>query len=71
MKKTLLKILDELSGSFLPLLFWASVMFGFDAPYIALLTIISAIIHFTAAIKYRISPLWEVCLSFQQLHFMV
>ena len=45
MKKTLLKILDELSGSFLPLLFWASVMFGFDAPYIALLTIISAIIH--------------------------
>ena len=45
MKKILLKILEELSGSFLPLLFWASVMFGFDAPYIALLTIISAIIH--------------------------
>lgn len=45
MKKTIFKILGELSGSFLPLLFWASVMFGFDAPYIALLTIISAIIH--------------------------
>lgn len=43
--KVILKILNELSTSFLPLLFWASVMFGFDAPYIAILTIISAIIH--------------------------
>ena len=44
-KNLLFKILSELSTSFLPLLFWASIMFGFDAPFIAILTIISAIIH--------------------------
>ena len=44
-RKIILKILTELGTSFLPLLFWAAIMFGFDAPYFAILTIISAIIH--------------------------
>ena len=44
-KMILIKVLSEISNSFLPLLFWALIMFGFDAPYIAILTIISAIIH--------------------------
>ncbi len=44
-RSVLLKILNELSTSLLPPLFWASLMFGFDAPFIAILTIIAAVIH--------------------------
>lgn len=29
----------------LPILFWALLMFGFDAPFMAILTIVSALIH--------------------------
>lgn len=34
-----------LSGSILPIIFWVSLIFGFDVPYVAMLTIISAILH--------------------------
>ena len=44
-RKFLLAILNELGGSLLPIIFWAAVMFGFDEPYVAILTIISALIH--------------------------
>ena len=34
-----------LSDSVLPIIFWASLIFGFDTPYVAVLTLISAISH--------------------------
>ena len=37
--------MELLSGSILPIIFWLSLIFGFDAPYIAILTIISAVVH--------------------------
>ena len=37
--------IKALSESILPLVFWVFLIFGFDVPYIAILTIISAIIH--------------------------
>ena len=40
-KKTLLK----LSHEYLPLLFWILLLFGFDKPYIAILTLLCAGIH--------------------------
>ena len=40
-----LEILELLCGSVLPLIFWVALIFGFDAPYIAILTIISALTH--------------------------
>ena len=39
------KKLHNLIGYFLPMLFWVSVMFGFDTPAIAILTLTVAIIH--------------------------
>lgn len=39
------EVLELLSGSVLPIIFWMSLIFGFDPPYIAILTIISALIH--------------------------
>lgn len=41
----IIEILELLSGSVLPIIFWVSLIFGFDAPYIAILTIISAVLH--------------------------
>ena len=46
---------QSLSESILPLIFWVFLIFGFDVPYIAILTIISAMIHefgHIAAIAY-------------------
>ena len=44
-KKRIVEFLELLAGSVLPIIFWISVIFGFDVPYIAILTIISAVIH--------------------------
>lgn len=41
----IIEVLQLLAGSVLPIIFWVSVIFGFDAPYFAILTIISAVIH--------------------------
>ena len=41
----IIEILQLFAGSVLPIIFWLSVIFGFDAPYFAILTIISALIH--------------------------
>ena len=40
-----IEVLELLSGSVLPILFWLFLIFGFDAPYVAVLTVISAISH--------------------------
>lgn len=39
------EISELLCGSVLPIIFWISLIFGFDSPYIAILTIISAVAH--------------------------
>ena len=41
----IIEMLELFAGSILPIIFWVSVIFGFDAPYIAILTILSAVIH--------------------------
>lgn len=43
----IIEILELFTGSILPIIFWVSVIFGFDAPYIAILTILSALLHET------------------------
>ena len=43
--RRILKTLRLLADSVLPILFWLSLIFGFDAPYIAVLTVICAIAH--------------------------
>ena len=40
-----IEVLRLFSGSVLPIIFWISVIFGFDAPYVAILTIVSAVFH--------------------------
>ena len=40
-----IEILELMAGSVLPIIFWVSVILGFDAPYVAVLTILSAVIH--------------------------
>ena len=40
-----IEVLELLSGSVLPIIFWVSIIFGFDTPCIAILTIICALIH--------------------------
>ncbi len=40
-----IRIMKYICGGVLPIVFWASLIFGFDSPYIATLTIISALIH--------------------------
>lgn len=42
---SILRVLKILSESVLPLFFWVFLIFGFDVPYIAILTIIAAVIH--------------------------
>ncbi len=44
-KERSLTALKWLSYKFLPVIFWLSLIFGFDKPYIAVLTVISALIH--------------------------
>ena len=41
----IIEVADLLSGSILPIIFWMSLIFGFDTPYIAVLTVISAVLH--------------------------
>ena len=41
----MIKILKTLSESILPIFFWVLMIFGMDVPYIAILTIIAAVIH--------------------------
>jgi Zn-dependent protease len=41
----IIEVLELFAGSILPIIFWISVIFGFDTPYIAILTILSAAIH--------------------------
>ena len=41
----IIELMELLSGSVLPIIFWISLIFGFDSPYIAILTIISAVLH--------------------------
>lgn len=44
-KKQITEFMELLADSILPIIFWISVIFGFDVPYVAILTIISAVIH--------------------------
>ena len=44
-KRASIKFIKTLSESILPLIFWVFLIFGFDVPYIAILTIIAALIH--------------------------
>ena len=44
-KRVVFKLIKYLSGSLLPLLFWVVALFGFDRKYIAVLTLLSAVIH--------------------------
>ena len=37
--------LDVVSGTLLPFLFWFFLIFGFDLPYVAILTVIAAAVH--------------------------
>lgn len=41
----IIEIAELLYGSVLPIIFWVSLIFGFDTPYIAILTLVSAVIH--------------------------
>ena len=41
----IIEVMRLLSESILPIIFWVSLIFGFDVPYVAVLTIISAILH--------------------------
>lgn len=41
----IIEIMELLAGSVLPIIFWVSVIFGFDTPCVAILTIIAAVIH--------------------------
>ena len=45
MRNKVIELLKLLCDSVLPVVFWVSLIFGFDAPYVAVLTVISAIIH--------------------------
>ena len=44
-KHGLLKFMNYLSSSLLPMLFWILMTFGFDKPYIAVLTFCAAMLH--------------------------
>ena len=41
----IIELLELLCGSVLPIIFWLSLIFGFDTPYIAILTVICALCH--------------------------
>ena len=41
----IIPFLNLLSGSVLPLLFWVFLMFGFDTPYVVILSFICAAVH--------------------------
>ena len=41
----IIEVTELLAGSVLPIIFWVSLVFGFDAPYVAVLTLVSAIAH--------------------------
>ena len=45
MKEKILNLLQRMSNSILPVFFWVLLIFAFDAPYIAILTMISAAVH--------------------------
>ena len=39
------EVLRLFSDSVLPIIFWVSLIFGFDAPYVAILTLVAAVLH--------------------------
>ena len=41
----IIEVMELLAGSVLPIIFWVSLIFGFDAPYVAILTLVSAVAH--------------------------
>lgn len=41
----IIEFLELIGGSVLPIVFWVSLIFGFDTPYIAVLTLACALIH--------------------------
>lgn len=41
----IIELLRLFSESVLPIIFWIGIIFGFDAPYVAILTIICAVVH--------------------------
>lgn len=41
----IIEIFRLFSDSILPMIFWVSLILGFDTPYVAILTIISAVVH--------------------------
>ena len=41
----IIELLRLFSDSILPIIFWVSLIFGFDTPYVAVLTLISALVH--------------------------
>ncbi len=45
MRYRIIEILELISGSVLPIIFWVSIIFGFDTPCVAIITIAAAILH--------------------------
>lgn len=43
--KTVYKFLLHLGNEILPALFWVLLLFGFDKPYVAIITLLSALLH--------------------------
>lgn len=41
----IIEIAELLCGSILPIVFWISLIFGFDTAYVAILTLIAAVLH--------------------------
>lgn len=41
----IIEVLELFASSILPIIFWVSIIFGFDSPYVAILTILSAAMH--------------------------
>ncbi len=44
-KRRIISLLEWLCGKALPIIFWVSIIFGFDVPYMGVLTILTAILH--------------------------
>ncbi len=45
MKERFISFMQWMTNSILPVIFWVLLIFGFDAPYFAVLTLLSALIH--------------------------
>ncbi len=44
-KHCIISLLEWLCGKILPIVFWVSIIFGFDVPYMGVLTILTAVLH--------------------------